>query len=581
MAEHKPTLVIDVDGLLAGPKPESGYADCEVNELVAQRLRDLRALGWTITISTSRGVRTHDSNLGAIIAHTVPVLVAWLERHNVPFDELVPGKPWTGSIGFYVDDRAVRPQEFIELTTSELLAQSRASVYDPAKPAWRVGNEQSWFAADLRENPSTLFRGDLIAVISDRREVGQRCALILPADVAITPGQDEELRRLGTRWWRFERGLPPAKLLSSLQRELVLDNLTQHTGLIELVSPEPRTEELLSSRHFNTVRAHGGRVVKSAKSDTNRRKLQCEIEWLLAASTSLDDLTMGELAERPNGFGYTMAHASGGALSTTLLRRDLSNLDVTFIRQEIERLWEAMSTLKTLKRLTVAEQLSEYNALYVIKSRDRVNTLSRLLQEIGAGDCNNYRWTVNGTEMGTVYATVQRLLLIIPPALNTERGLWHGDFYPGNMVLTEDVSHDETSLRLIDPRGTLNGTDLALIGDRRYDLGKLGHALRWGYDALVAGWDDVQWRADVGHTDVRLRLWDEESNVRPARLRLWDELGASGVVRVGDVKLDDPLVTAISALQLITCAPIHKEDPKRMMALIARGMAAAAQVGVK
>jgi capsule biosynthesis phosphatase len=51
-----------------------------------------------------------------------PVILAWLARHDVPFDELYVGKPWCGTEGFYVDDKAVRPSEFLALSPDEIAA---------------------------------------------------------------------------------------------------------------------------------------------------------------------------------------------------------------------------------------------------------------------------------------------------------------------------------------------------------------------------------------------------------------------------------------------------------------------------
>jgi capsule biosynthesis phosphatase len=55
--------------------------------------------------------------------------VAWLDRLAIPYDEIIVGKPWCGFEGFYVDDKAVRPDEFATLEPEEiktLLAESAA-----------------------------------------------------------------------------------------------------------------------------------------------------------------------------------------------------------------------------------------------------------------------------------------------------------------------------------------------------------------------------------------------------------------------------------------------------------------------
>jgi capsule biosynthesis phosphatase len=47
-------------------------------------------------------------------------LLEWLAKWNVPYDEILFGKPWPGRKGFYIDDRTVRPDEFLSLTETEI-----------------------------------------------------------------------------------------------------------------------------------------------------------------------------------------------------------------------------------------------------------------------------------------------------------------------------------------------------------------------------------------------------------------------------------------------------------------------------
>ncbi|MEQ1823374.1 MAG: capsular biosynthesis protein [Fimbriimonadaceae bacterium] len=116
-------LVIDVDGTLCGPKPANGgYADCEPRIELIQKLREYRERGFAIILSTARGMRTYNNDVALINENVLPVLLEWLEKHQVPFDELHVGKPWCGFKGLYVDDRTVRPDEFCALTYDEITA---------------------------------------------------------------------------------------------------------------------------------------------------------------------------------------------------------------------------------------------------------------------------------------------------------------------------------------------------------------------------------------------------------------------------------------------------------------------------
>ena len=46
------------------------------------------------------------------LRNTLPIIKDWLLANNVPYDEIIIGKPWCGMNGFYVDDRAIGPSEF-------------------------------------------------------------------------------------------------------------------------------------------------------------------------------------------------------------------------------------------------------------------------------------------------------------------------------------------------------------------------------------------------------------------------------------------------------------------------------------
>ena len=108
-------LVIDLDGTLTLDEPGVAYADKRPNAAVVAKLWDYHRAGFAIVIATARNMRTHANNIGRINALTLPVVIAWLDRHDIPYDEIHVGKPWCGTEGFYVDDKAIRPSEFVAL----------------------------------------------------------------------------------------------------------------------------------------------------------------------------------------------------------------------------------------------------------------------------------------------------------------------------------------------------------------------------------------------------------------------------------------------------------------------------------
>lgn len=89
---------------------------------VIEKLHQYKDMGFEIIISTARNMRTYEGNIGKINANTLPVVIDWLNKNNVPYDEIYIGKPWCGFDGFYVDDKAIRPSEFVSLNYEEIIA---------------------------------------------------------------------------------------------------------------------------------------------------------------------------------------------------------------------------------------------------------------------------------------------------------------------------------------------------------------------------------------------------------------------------------------------------------------------------
>jgi capsule biosynthesis phosphatase len=114
-------LVVDIDGTLCSLKQShESYQDLVPNLPVVQKLREYHAKGYRILLFTSRNMRTYDNNLGLINKHTAPILMDWLNKWDIPYDEILFGKPWPRKKGFYIDDRAIRPDEFLRLSEDEI-----------------------------------------------------------------------------------------------------------------------------------------------------------------------------------------------------------------------------------------------------------------------------------------------------------------------------------------------------------------------------------------------------------------------------------------------------------------------------
>lgn len=112
-------LIVDLDGTLT-QADTSDYKKVKPRLDVIEKLKEYHLDGFEIVISTARNMRTFEGNIGKINIYTLPVIVEWLEKYNIPYDEIIVGKPWCGHEGFYIDDRAIRPSEFAQLTNEEI-----------------------------------------------------------------------------------------------------------------------------------------------------------------------------------------------------------------------------------------------------------------------------------------------------------------------------------------------------------------------------------------------------------------------------------------------------------------------------
>lgn len=115
------SFVFDIDGTLCPIKKQNEkYEDLVPYKEMIERMRYYKENGARIILYTSRNMNTYQGNMGLINKYTAPVLFTWLEKWNIPYDEIVYGKVWPGKKGFYIDDRTLRPEEFLLYTPEEM-----------------------------------------------------------------------------------------------------------------------------------------------------------------------------------------------------------------------------------------------------------------------------------------------------------------------------------------------------------------------------------------------------------------------------------------------------------------------------
>lgn len=115
------TFVFDIDGTICPIKKKTQeYIDLIPYKEMVDKLREYKEGGAKIVLFTSRNMNSYQGNIGMINANTAKVMLEWLDKWDIPYDEIIYGKPWPGHRGFYVDDRSIRPDEFLKYSEDEL-----------------------------------------------------------------------------------------------------------------------------------------------------------------------------------------------------------------------------------------------------------------------------------------------------------------------------------------------------------------------------------------------------------------------------------------------------------------------------
>ena len=115
------SFIFDIDGTLCPiKKKDERYEDLVPYKNMVDKLRYYKANGAKIVLFTSRNMNSYNGNIGIINKKTAKILLDWLDKWEIPYDEIIYGKPWPGHKGFYVDDRTIRPDEFLSYTVDEL-----------------------------------------------------------------------------------------------------------------------------------------------------------------------------------------------------------------------------------------------------------------------------------------------------------------------------------------------------------------------------------------------------------------------------------------------------------------------------
>jgi capsule biosynthesis phosphatase len=111
-------ICVDLDGTICDLRREGQtYADVLPKPGAKERMEAMRAAGHTIIIHTARNMGSQGHNVGKVMRNVGKMTLDWLERYEIPYDEIFFGKP---NAHLTIDDRAVQFRDW-SLITDELI----------------------------------------------------------------------------------------------------------------------------------------------------------------------------------------------------------------------------------------------------------------------------------------------------------------------------------------------------------------------------------------------------------------------------------------------------------------------------
>jgi len=113
--DPKKTIVVDVDDTILTTENRD-YPNSVPNKPLIEKINKLFNTDWTVIYFSARGHVSFNNDAYHVEGEVYPIMEQWMVDNNVQYDHLILGKPIAA---YYIDDKAIRPDEFLELNLDE------------------------------------------------------------------------------------------------------------------------------------------------------------------------------------------------------------------------------------------------------------------------------------------------------------------------------------------------------------------------------------------------------------------------------------------------------------------------------
>ena len=94
--QNENIILLDLDNTLAISHCDKEYSELIFDKQILDSMLLAKKKGYKIKIHTSRNMRSFNGDQKKIKEYTLPIIVDWLKKHNIPYDEIIIGKQWCG-----------------------------------------------------------------------------------------------------------------------------------------------------------------------------------------------------------------------------------------------------------------------------------------------------------------------------------------------------------------------------------------------------------------------------------------------------------------------------------------------------
>jgi len=301
-----------------------------------------------------------------------------------------------------------------------------------------------------------------------------------------------------------------------------------------------------TQRSFNDL-AISFQVVE--KRSQNQTKLDNEAAWFNNLPAPLRLYTpafLGHTGPKQTP-GYALEYLASPTLHELFVFGDVSEgVWRKILGSSFKFLHEAQEIGKSQVNRPAIKQLT------VDKTEDRLNTFLK-----GYDICPRQEWRYKGCPLPSLHQIAAHAATLIDMDSMKTLGIMHGDMCFTNMFYDFRTQR----IKLIDPRGSVDGTNPTVLGDSRYDMAKLNHSVVGAYDFILAG----RHRTSGFETyDCAIEFPEDSSFKRVNAL--------TGEFSLQGLRLDDPEVTAISLHLFLSMLPLHADRPDRQRAFVANSL---------